>query len=161
MLGNVTLFNREIKALCSLIEEPRIKSPLTHILVHPDAFPVSGLVSPSSVVVPSSVICKDSAEDKPLETHDHFNLSQLDAIRSSLSNRLTLIQGPPGTGRTHVACEIISKQNAKHPDKHILAVAETNMAVDNMTIRLQKMGLRVMQIGSEAKISPKCSTFDN
>lgn len=96
-----------------------------------------------------------------LETHDHFNLSQLDAIRSSHSNRLTLIQGPPGTGRTHVACEIISKQNAKHPDKHILAVAETNMAVDNMTIRLQKMGLRVMQIGSEAKISPKCSTFDN
>ncbi|KAL5489393.1 hypothetical protein EMCRGX_G018482 [Ephydatia muelleri] len=95
-----------------------------------------------------------SKGDKPQEAHDHFNLSQLEAIRSSLSNRLTLIQGPPGTGKTHVACEIICKQNAKQPDKHILAVAETNMAVDNMTARLQKMGLRVVRVGSEAKISP-------
>lgn len=153
VLGNVTLFNREIKALCSLIEEP-CKSPLSHILVHPDAFPVSGLVSPSSVVAPSSIISKHCTGDKPQEAHDHFNLSQLEAIRSSLSNRLTLIQGPPGTGKTHVACEIICKQNAKQPDKHILAVAETNMAVDNMTARLQKMGLRVVRVGSEAKISP-------
>ena len=154
VLGNVTLFNREMKALCSLIEEPTSKVPLSHILVHPDAFPASGLPSTSSVVTPHQVISKDGSGDKLQETHDRFNVSQLEAIRSSLSNRLTLIQGPPGTGKTHVACEIIYKQIAKQPDKHVLAVAETNMAVDNMTLRLQKMGLRVVRIGSEAKISP-------
>ena len=153
VLGNVTLFNREIKALCSLVEEPFKSSPLSHILVDPESFPACSGSSTVLATLSSDISnCGADSKQQPAP-NDHFNFSQLGAIRASLSNTLTLIQGPPGTGKTHVACEITRQRCAVEPAKHILAVAETNMAVDNMTVHLHNMGLRVVRIGSEAKIS--------
>jgi superfamily I DNA and/or RNA helicase len=54
-----------------------------------------------------------------------------------LEDRVSLIQGPPGTGKTEVACHLIREIVKSKQYDGILVVAETNVAVDNLTRRLR------------------------
>ena len=63
-----------------------------------------------------------------LELKDTNTLSQNNAIKSALSNDITYIWGPPGTGKTTVIGQIIYELY-KH-GRSVLVVSHTNMAVD-------------------------------
>ena len=63
-----------------------------------------------------------------LELKDTNTLSQNNAIKSALSNDITYIWGPPGTGKTTVIGQIIYELY-KH-GRSVLLVSHTNMAVD-------------------------------
>ena len=50
-----------------------------------------------------------------------------------------LVWGPPGTGKTQTVAESIAESVVAHPEKRILAVAPTNRAVDELSLRVCKL----------------------
>jgi len=75
--------------------------------------------------------------------------SQHDAVAKALQQRLSLIQGPPGTGKTFVACAVVAAWLDTHGPfgDRILAVADSNVAADNLHARLQKFGVDSVRVG--------------
>lgn len=63
-----------------------------------------------------------------LNTDKSLNKEQRDAVVSALKYPVTFIWGPPGTGKTHVIGEIITKMIQM--DRTVLLVSHTNTAVD-------------------------------
>ena len=88
-------------------------------------------------------------------THAHdLNQPQLIASKAAVERRLTLIQGPPGTGKTHTAVRILESW-AKMDIGTILAVADSNVAVDNLLEGLLARGVRVVRLGQPVKVREK------
>ena len=67
-----------------------------------------------------------------MKENDHVNLNQeqLNCIRSSTTNKLTVIWGPPGTGKTKTLQAIIAEFLTNH--KKILFASNTNNAIDGL-----------------------------
>tara|TARA_B100000676_G_scaffold311912_1_gene383734 strand:- start:1342 stop:3270 length:1929 start_codon:yes stop_codon:yes gene_type:complete len=80
-----------------------------------------------------------------------LNEAQRSAAESAMSSRLTLIQGPPGTGKTHTAVRILEIW-AKQDIGTVLAVADSNVAVDNLLEGLVKRGVRAVRLGQPVKV---------
>lgn len=67
-----------------------------------------------------------------------FNKSQLNATRKVFKNELSIIEGPPGTGKTQTILNIIS--NIIIRGKNVAIVSNNNAAVDNIKDKLIKDG---------------------
>eukprot|EP00929_Paragymnodinium_shiwhaense_P012828 TRINITY_DN12071_c0_g1_i1.p1 TRINITY_DN12071_c0_g1~~TRINITY_DN12071_c0_g1_i1.p1 ORF type:complete len:1173 (+),score=286.64 TRINITY_DN12071_c0_g1_i1:80-3598(+) len=80
--------------------------------------------------------------------------SQIQAIQGAFDQRLSLIQGPPGTGKTHVACGIIAAWMDRYgmQGDRILAVADSNVAADNLHLRLRSFGVDSVRIGQTKEL---------
>lgn len=94
------------------------------------------------------------AEFEPVHpfTLPDLNDSQNQAVQHVLEAKdVAVIHGPPGTGKTTtlVAC---AEQLVKR-EKQILVCAASNAAVDNLALRLQQKGLKVVRIGNLAKVN--------
>jgi intron-binding protein aquarius len=70
-----------------------------------------------------------------------FTRSQIQAIRSGSSNGLTLIVGPPGTGKTDVAVQIIS--NLYMQKERILLITRSNQALNHLFEKISKSNIKV------------------
>jgi predicted DNA helicase len=82
-----------------------------------------------------------------------LNESQREAVLRCLAAQdFFLIHGPPGTGKTITCIELIV-QLVKRGYK-ILAAADSNVAVDNLVERLDKLGVEVVRIGHPARVIP-------
>lgn len=89
------------------------------------------------------------------------NDSQKEAVNFSVSNAITLIHGPPGTGKTEVACEIIAQWNSRG-DERILIVAETNEAVNNIMKKLISKNFdkeKILRIGLTDKLDNELNQY--
>ena len=80
-----------------------------------------------------------------------LNESQKDAVKAGMERRLTLIQGPPGTGKTHTAVQIL-KVWAQQGNGPIIAVADSNVAVDNLVEGLIENGVNAVRLGKAIKV---------
>ena len=71
-----------------------------------------------------------------------LNLSsvQFEAVTAALRDPLTIVHGPPGTGKTHTLCGIVMAWKSVTSDK-ILACAESNAAADNIYESLKRKGV--------------------
>lgn len=56
----------------------------------------------------------------------------MEAIQSGMSEGLTLVVGPPGTGKTDVAVQIISNWYHNFPNQRILIVTHSNQALNQL-----------------------------
>ncbi|MDD3419012.1 MAG: AAA domain-containing protein [Candidatus Gastranaerophilales bacterium] len=65
-----------------------------------------------------------------------FNASQKDAVEKALSNQLSIIEGPPGTGKTQTILNIIA--NAVMRGESVAIVSSNNSATKNVLDKLQK-----------------------
>lgn len=84
----------------------------------------------------------------------NLNDSQLEAVRFALSaTDVAIVHGPPGTGKTTVAIEII--RQAVRQGHKVLACAPSNLAVDNLFEKLLAFGEKVVRIGHPARIAPQ------
>ena len=109
----------------------------------------------------------DDEDEVQLKEIDKLNSSQRNAVSTALRQKVTIIQGPPGTGKTQVpllhfchyllilsflkvAVSIIT--SAVGMGVKVLAIAETNIAVDNMTRRLARIGVAVLRLGRVEKV---------
>lgn len=59
-------------------------------------------------------------------------LAQVEAIRSGLNPGLTMVVGPPGTGKTDVAVQIISNLYHAFPSQKTLLVTHSNAALNDL-----------------------------
>lgn len=67
------------------------------------------------------------------------NKSQFNAVRRAMENQISIIEGPPGTGKTQTILNIIA--NIVKNGKTVAIVSNNNSATDNVYEKLQKYGL--------------------
>lgn len=68
-----------------------------------------------------------------------YNQSQCDAIQKALNNNISIIEGPPGTGKTQTILNIIA--NLIINNKTIAVISSNNEATKNIKDKLTKHGL--------------------
>ena len=91
------------------------------------------------------------ANRRPASRPEGLNESQKVACEAAISQRLTLIQGPPGTGKTHTAVRILQSWSSQNAGT-ILAVADSNVAVDNLLEGLLGLGVSAVRLGQPVKV---------
>ncbi len=69
-----------------------------------------------------------------------MNLEQHEAIQNALVNNLTVITGPPGTGKSQVVTNLLI--NAAWQKKRVLFASKNNKAVDVVESRVNNIGTR-------------------
>lgn len=68
-----------------------------------------------------------------------FNLSQKAALENALANSISVIEGPPGTGKTQTILNLVANLVALH-GKSVAVVSNNNEAVKNVIEKMQKQG---------------------
>ncbi|RMY27490.1 hypothetical protein D0865_16000, partial [Hortaea werneckii] len=83
-----------------------------------------------------------------------LNDSQKEAIRFTLATReVSLIHGPPGTGKTHTLIELILQLLARN--ERILVCGPSNISVDNIVERLSShKNIPMVRLGHPARLLP-------
>lgn len=73
---------------------------------------------------------RENVKDKPIELVESVPLNprQADAVRSAFTRPLTVVTGPPGTGKSQVVLSILA--NAYLNDQSVLFTSRNNKAVD-------------------------------
>jgi hypothetical protein len=71
-----------------------------------------------------------------------FNVSQKDAVNKAFSNNLSIIEGPPGTGKTQTILNIIA--NAVMNGQSVAVVSSNNSATKNIYEKLEKNGIEFL-----------------
>ena len=139
--ANRVAFDRMRDALNSIFEEDG-GAPLRELLL--------GLVhSPEATA--SLIPELKGAKEVRVPLPSDLNESQREAAKMGIGRRLTLIQGPPGTGKTHTAVRILENW-AIQDTGTVLAVADSNVAVDNLLEGLLERGIRTVRLGQPVKV---------
>ncbi len=82
---------------------------------------------------------------------NQLNDSQNEALRTAVGSfDLTIIHGPPGTGKTTTIVEIVKQ--LIQVERTILVCAPSNTAVDLLTERFAEAGLDVLRIGNISRV---------
>ncbi len=93
----------------------------------------------------------------PVPFNKKLNDSQNQAVAFALSAEdVAIIHGPPGTGKTTTLVELM-RQIVRN-GQSVLAVAASNLAVDNMLERLIDAGENVIRLGHPARVTPALRT---
>ncbi|KAI8990027.1 P-loop containing nucleoside triphosphate hydrolase protein [Pilobolus umbonatus] len=71
-------------------------------------------------------------QDKPKLNQVRFTPVQVDSIYSGMNHGLTMVVGPPGTGKTDIAVQTISNLYHNYPDQHTLIVTHSNQALNQI-----------------------------
>ena len=83
--------------------------------------------------------------------NQHLNESQQEAVIAIIQNEnITIVHGPPGTGKTTTLIEAIV-QLTKAGEK-VLVSAPSNTAVDNIAKGLITQGIQVLRVGNASKV---------
>lgn len=79
-----------------------------------------------------------------------MNLEQKMAVKSALSKPLTIITGPPGTGKSQVVTNLLI--NSAWHGKKVLFASKNNQAVDVVETRVNSLGSRpiLLRVGAQA-----------
>lgn len=127
---NTVTYDRMNSTLRKLREfkEQSISNPIFDILL-----PTEGTAKKIKAVKPT----KDTASIE--FNNPNLNDSQKYAIRFSLENKLSIIHGPPGTGKTFTLVELIQQILARDNNSRVLVCAPSNIAVDTILERLSKV----------------------
>ncbi|MFN3148934.1 AAA domain-containing protein [Bremerella sp.] len=93
--------------------------------------------------------------DASAETGDaprSLNESQWDAVENALrAQDVAIIHGPPGTGKTVTLAHLIRKLVDR--GEKVLACAPSNLAVDNLMLRVMAQGVKAVRLGHPARVS--------
>jgi len=68
--------------------------------------------------------------------YENLNDSQVQAIKYSEEKQITLIWGPPGTGKTYTLSKIIMRSYLR--DEKVLVLSTSNVALDHILLNLDK-----------------------
>ena len=84
----------------------------------------------------------------------NLNEAQCEAVGFALSAEdIAILHGPPGTGKTTTVVELM-RQIVRN-GQNVLAVAPSNLAVDNMLERLLAAGENAIRLGHPARVLPE------
>ncbi len=101
---------------------------------------------------------KKSQEEPLIETLP-MNSEQREAVNLSLNNALTVITGPPGTGKSQVISNLII--NAVYQGKRVLFTSKNNKAVDVVETRVNELATRnvLLRVGSQGSFQLKLAEY--
>jgi len=109
------------------------------------------------------IVGLDSPEESEKAEVDEWfnkelNASQKEAVAYSLgAEDVHLIHGPPGTGKTTTAIEVIEQAVAN--GQKVLATAASNIAVDNMLDFLLEREVKAVRVGHPARVTPQLKEY--
>ena len=75
-------------------------------------------------------------EDQPNTNQVRFTPVQVEAIRAGLNPGLTMVVGPPGTGKTDTAAQIMHCLYHNEPGQRTLLITHSNAALNDLFIKL-------------------------
>lgn len=88
-----------------------------------------------------------------------LNTSQIEAVEEMISeNTVSIIHGPPGTGKTTTL--VAGIKALIHKKKKVLLCAPSNAAVDNICEKMIVAGVKVVRVGNAAKASEEALKAD-
>lgn len=105
----------------------------------------------------SSLNVRDNSNIKNFY-NSNLNPSQKEAVNFAVDNELSIIHGPPGTGKTHTLIEIIlqllKNEDLNRSNQRILVCGPSNIAVDTILERLSHHlpGNYLLRIGHPARL---------
>lgn len=77
----------------------------------------------------------------PQKNSIRFTPTQIEAIRSGMQPGLTMVVGPPGTGKTDVAVQIISNIYHNFPEQRTLIVTHSNQALNQLFEKIMHLDI--------------------
>nr|XP_002131605.1 RNA helicase aquarius [Ciona intestinalis] len=97
----------------------------------------------TNIVVRSHVIPNRGPyiRNAPRKNAIHFTPTQTEAIRSGMQPGLTMVVGPPGTGKTDVAVQIISNLYHNFPEQRTLIVTHSNQALNQLFEKIMQLDI--------------------
>lgn len=118
-----------------------------------DLSPLTSVLFGHSSVTPISETDLKTLESTVKWPDDTLNQSQKAAVLFALASpEISLIHGPPGTGKTHTLITVILQLLKQ--DKRILVCGPSNVSVDNICDRLASHGIPMVRIGHPARLLP-------
>lgn len=104
-------------------------------------------LNPPKATAKSKQDSNNTAQAKPTQSHQNppilapfgLNLSQYQALQNALSHQISVIEGPPGTGKTQTILNIIA--NLLYRGKTIAVLSNNNSATHNVYEKLSKYNL--------------------
>ncbi|XP_023807311.1 intron-binding protein aquarius isoform X2 [Oryzias latipes] len=79
--------------------------------------------------------------NQPKRNTIQFTPTQIEAIRAGMQPGLTMVVGPPGTGKTDVAVQIISNIYHNFPDQRTLIVTHSNQALNQLFEKIMALDI--------------------
>ncbi|KAK0074618.1 hypothetical protein PV326_012289, partial [Microctonus aethiopoides] len=79
--------------------------------------------------------------NQPKKNQIPFTPTQVEAIRAGMQPGLTLVVGPPGTGKTDVAVQIISNLYHNFPNQRTLIVTHSNQALNQLFEKIMALDI--------------------
>jgi hypothetical protein len=93
--------------------------------------------------------------DLAVDRDSTLNASQNDALTAAMKHSLTMIWGPPGTGKTHTIIVTLCQLLRALPKSRFLVSAPTHNAVDNILRRFvadnsaKQLGIRAVRVSTQ------------
>ncbi|XP_066599155.1 RNA helicase aquarius [Prorops nasuta] len=100
--------------------------------------PVKNIITVEPHVPPSRGPYK---ANEPKKNQIPFTPTQVEAIRAGMQPGLTLVVGPPGTGKTDVAVQIISNLYHNFPNQRTLIVTHSNQALNQLFEKIMALDI--------------------
>ncbi|NP_956758.2 RNA helicase aquarius [Danio rerio] len=79
--------------------------------------------------------------NQPKRNTIQFTPTQIEAIRAGMQPGLTMVVGPPGTGKTNVAVQIISNLYHNFPEQRTLIVTHSNQALNQLFEKIMALDI--------------------
>ncbi|TRZ02669.1 hypothetical protein DNTS_024402 [Danionella cerebrum] len=79
--------------------------------------------------------------NQPKRNGIQFTPTQIEAIRAGMQPGLTMVVGPPGTGKTDVAVQIISNIYHNFPEQRTLIVTHSNQALNQLFEKIMALDI--------------------
>ncbi len=79
------------------------------------------------------------------------------AVHHALNNDISLIIGPPGTGKTRTLAEIVRQCVAR--GERVLVTAASHTAVDNLAERLVSQNVSLVRVGHPARVAQEMEEY--
>ena len=80
-------------------------------------------------------------ENQPKLNAVPFTATQVEAIRAGMQPGLNVVVGPPGTGKTDVAVQIIANLYHSNPEQRTLIVTHSNMALNQIFEKIMALDI--------------------
>ena len=149
-LGQQGIYNRAVVVRLELPVYTRgLDAELTSLIASARLQPANTALSAwvSGAPVTSASALKEAPEQPLLEPLP-LNTEQRLAVRRGLTQPLTIVTGPPGTGKSQVVTSLLV--NAAFQGKRVLFASKNNKAVDVVEIRVNALAPRpvLLRLGS-------------
>ncbi len=93
-------------------------------------------------------------QDQPQRNSVRFTPAQVEAIRDGMNPGLTMVVGPPGTGKTDVAVQIIANIYRNFPQQRTLLVTHSNAALNDLFEKIMERDIEprhLLRLGAGVK----------